>query len=89
MSVNVENTPDAATAPDWDTIEEPIHGVSADLIHEKIKANLEPLIEQISTLTQLLNQLIQEISARDYHMAVPRTHQTHSRLSTRAEVENL
>ena len=34
------------------------------LIEERIKANLEPLNEQISTLTQLLNQLIQNNSAK-------------------------
>ena len=60
MSVIAENTGDAPAARDSKRAEETVHEVLLYLIEEKIKANLEPFYEQISTLTQLLNQLIQE-----------------------------
>ena len=55
--------------------------LSPDLIDEGIKADLEPLNEQASTLTRVLNQLIQESSARDSSTAGPCTQQTLSRRS--------
>ena len=69
MPVNAENTADALEARDWERTGETISGTSADLIEERIKANLEPLNPQISTLTQLLSQLIQDNSARNSPMA--------------------
>ena len=69
-------------ARDSERVDEPIKGVSHhDLIGEGIKAILEPLNEQLSTLTQLLNQLTQKDSARISERADPRTHQTESRPS--------
>ena len=44
-----------------DRADEPITGFLPNLIEKRVKVNLEPLNEQISTLTQLLNQLIQKI----------------------------
>ena len=38
--------------------------LSPNSIEERIKANLEPLHAQIGTLTQIMNKLIQDISAR-------------------------
>ena len=47
--------------------------ISHDLIEERIKANLGPPNEQISVVTQLLNQLIQESSVRNSPTADTRT----------------
>ena len=66
-------------------VQEPINGVSPDRIEERIKANLEPLNEQMSTLTQLLNQLFQGNSARNSPAANTHTQQTQSRLSPSKE----
>ena len=60
MSLNVENTADAPEALDLKKADGPITTVLPDLIEERIKADLGPLNAQISTLTQLLNQLIQD-----------------------------
>ena len=46
-----------------------------------ITANLEPLNEEIFTLTQPLSQLIQENLAHNYLTMCPRIHQTQSRHS--------
>ena len=61
--VNDESTTDAPAAHDSEKVDKPINGVLPDLIEERIKANLELLNKQVSTLTQLLNQLIQDNSA--------------------------
>ena len=74
MSVNAENSADAPAALDSDRADERITRVLSDLIEERIKANLEPLNEQFSTLTQLLSQLIQEKWALNSPTAGPRTH---------------
>ena len=58
MSVSTESTTDTPGTRDPETVQELINGVSHDFIEESIKANPEPLNEQLSTLTQLLNQLI-------------------------------
>ena len=71
--MNAKNTADAPAARFLESAEETVNGVSPDLIEERIKAKLELLIEQISTLTQLLNQLIQENSAHNSPTAGPRT----------------
>ena len=47
-------------------------GCSADLIEERIKANLEPLHAQISSLVQMMDRLIQGNSARGYLTASTR-----------------
>ena len=60
MSVGAENTVDTSAPRDSERIEEPNNGISHELIEEKIKANLGPLNKQLSTLTQLQYQLIQE-----------------------------
>ena len=85
MSVSAENTADAPATRNLERAEETVNGVSPDLIEEKIKANIESLNEQLSTLTQLLNQLIQESSVRNSPTAGPRTQQTQPRRSPRNE----
>ena len=79
VSVNAKNTTDAPAARDLEKVDVCIKGVSPDLIEERIKANLEPLNEQISTLIELLNQLIQK---KTRHI-IP--HQTQSRHSPSGE----
>ena len=86
MFLNAGNIADAPTARDSKNVGEPINGVWPDVIEERIKANLEPLNEQISTLTQLLNQLIQENSACNSPTGGPRTHRTQSEHSPSGEV---
>ena len=51
MSVNAENTADAPAVRNSERAEETVDGVSPDWIEERTKANLEPLNEQITTLT--------------------------------------
>ena len=77
--MNVENTADAPVARDSESVDEPINGVLPDLSKEGIKGNLEPLNEEISTLTQLLNQLIKKNSPRNSPTAGPRNQQTQPR----------
>ena len=86
MFVNAEVSTDTPVSRDSEKADEPIFGVSPDLIEEKIKAVLEPLNEQISMLTQLLNKLIQKNSARNFSSLGPRTYQTQSRHSPSGEV---
>ena len=38
---------------------------SPDLVNERIKASLEPLHAQISALTEMMDRLIQSISAKE------------------------
>ena len=64
MSLGTENTAATPTTREPEQAEEPTNGISHDLIKERIRANLNPLNDQISRLTQVLKQLIQEISAR-------------------------
>ena len=52
-------------------LDEPVTRVSSDLITERIKANLEALNEQISTLNPLMNELIQENSHVTPQQRVP------------------
>ena len=73
MSVNTENSGGALVRRGSNRADEPITGVSSNLIEEGTKANLELLNEQISTLIQLLNQLIQGNSACKSPTAVHRT----------------
>ena len=89
MSVNAEHSGDAPVARDSKRADEPITRVSPDLIEEKIKANFEPLTEQISTLTQLLNQLTQENSTRISPTAGPSTHRTQTRTLPEVNLEPL
>ena len=65
MSVNTENTIYASEASNDERTSETITGVLSKLIKDcVIGAILEPLNAQISTLTQLLNQLIQDNLAK-------------------------
>ena len=74
MSVNTENTIEASEAPNAESTSETITRISSDLNEERIEASLKPLSAQILTLTQLLNQLIQENSAKTNSTAGRCTH---------------
>ena len=78
--MNAESSIDAPVAHDSERADELITRVSPDVIVENIKANLEPLNEQISTLTQLLIQLIHENLARNSPTKGPRTQRTKNTL---------
>ena len=86
ISVNAENTVNASASSDPERVETPANRISHDLIEEIIKAHLGPLNEKISTLTQLLNQLIQESSACNSPTADTRTQQTQARRSPGHEI---
>ena len=73
MSVNTGNIRGDLKARDSERAGRPITGVSTDLTDKKIKVRKETLNAQISTLTQLLNQLIQDNSARNSPTTGPRT----------------
>ena len=89
ISVNAENSVDAHELCDAERADETSTAVSPNLLEERIKSNLEPRNAQISILSQLLNQLIQDNSARDSLTAGPRTHQRQSRHLLSGEVGNL
>ena len=73
MSVNTENTADASETRGAKEMYKSIHRASPELIEERIGADLEPLSEQIATLTQLFNQLVQDNSAKTPPTAGSRT----------------
>ena len=83
--MNVENTANLPAARNPVRAEETVNRVSPDLIEDKIKANLEPENEQLSTLTELVNQLIQESLASNFLTVGPGTQQTQPRSSLRKE----
>ena len=85
MSVSAENTTDTSTPRNQEGIKKPNKGISHKLIEERIKANLGPLNEQISTLNQLLNQLTQERSARNSQAADIHTQLAQPRRSSSSE----
>ena len=74
MSMNSGNIFDSAQPSDVERIREASTGVSSDLIKKRIRANLQPLNAQISTLVYFLNQLIQENLAETTPTAAYRTH---------------
>ena len=49
--MSAENTGNTAVTPNPEEAEEPVNGISHDLIKERIKANLESLNEQVLTVT--------------------------------------
>ena len=64
MSAHEEQPNEASEADTAEWIDEVITEFSSNLIEETIKANLEPLYAQISTLTQMMNKMIKDNSAR-------------------------
>ena len=60
MSTNAENAAHTPALPDSERADELITIISLNLIQKRINANLEPLKAQISTLIELLNQVIQD-----------------------------
>ena len=86
MSARAQNITNVSASSKPEHIGEPTNWIPHHLIEEGTKANLGPLNEQISTLTRLLNQLIQESSARNSPTADTRTMQTRARRSPSTEV---
>ena len=84
--MNAENTTGASAGRDPENVDETFNGVSPNVIEERIKANLQPLNERISTLIELLNQLVKETLARNSATAGPRAQQTQSRPSFSSEL---
>ena len=85
MSVSAENTTDTSAPRNPEHIEESNNGLLHQLNNKRIKANLGPLKEQIPTLTQLLNDLIQQSPARNSPTADIRTQQTQAKRSPNHE----
>ena len=71
MSAHEEQPIEASGTYRAERIDKASTEFSSDLIEERVKANLEPLHEQISTLTQLMNKLIQDNSTRTNSTAGP------------------
>ena len=87
MSVNAENTANAFETYEAEKNSANSKKISTELIEERIRANLKPLSEQISTLTQLLNQVIQDNSAQTTPTAGSRTHRPQTGPSLNREIE--
>ena len=81
MPISTHDTANTCGSRNSERIEETTNEISHELIEEKIKANLEPLKEKIPTLTQLLDQLILESSARTSPTVDTRSQQTRTRRS--------
>ena len=88
MSVKGENSAGAPVAHDSGRPDEHISGLSPDMIAERIEAKLEPLNAQISRLTQLLDQPIQGILARNSPTAGPRTYRACQNPASNSNWEN-
>ena len=78
MSVNTKNTFDAFEAHNAERTGKTITGLSSDVIEERIRANLEPRNVHTLTLTQLLNELIYDNSAKTTRMEDSRKLNPHS-----------
>ena len=74
MSLNTESTIDASKTRNAERTGKTTTGVLSDMIKERIRTNLEPLNAQISTLIQLLHQLIRENSVKITPRLGTRTH---------------
>ena len=74
MYVNIESTIGASKVRGAKRNTETITGVLTKLIEEKITTNFEPHITQISMLNQILNQVIQNNSAKTTPTVGRRTH---------------
>ena len=74
LSVNIEKTVNASDTSNSVKTRKTITGVLSVFIEERIRANLEPLTAQISTLTQFLNELNHDNSVKTNPTAAPRTH---------------
>ena len=60
MSENIKHTANASESRNAKKTRITITGVSSDFIERRIRPNLDHLTAQILTLTQLLNELIQD-----------------------------
>ena len=85
MSVNTENTADASETRGAKKIDKNINRESPELIDKRIRANLEALNEQLSTLTLLPNQLMRDNLVKTSPTAGSRTHQPQMGLSFNRE----
>ena len=72
MSGNAKNTINTSELYETEDINANNDRISSELIKEGFRANLEPLNEQMSNLTQLLYQLIHDSSAGS-RIHVPQT----------------
>ena len=64
MSINAENVTNASKQSNAEESNANNDRVLQELIDERMRANLEPFYEQISNLTQLLNQLINDTPSK-------------------------
>ena len=74
MSLYTENTADASETRVAEKIDKNINRESLELIDKRIRANLEALNVQFSTLTLLPNQLMQNNLVKTAPTAGSRTH---------------
>ena len=88
ISVNAETNADATKARDSEIADGPITGVSPYPIVERVKANVKPMNLQISTLTHLINRLIQDNSALNSPTVGSPTQCTQREPSTGSQVGN-
>ena len=85
MSVNAKYATNTSEPYDTEKIIENNDQISSELIEENIRANLEPLNEHIFTIIQLLNQLIQNNSAKTTPTAGSCTHRPQTGISQNRE----
>ena len=74
MSINTEKTADASEICGTQEIDKSIKRISSELIEKKFRPKLNLLNGHISIFTQLLNQLIQDKSAKTTPTAGTRAH---------------
>ena len=80
-SVIARNIANASKQADVKKINANKDPISTEFLEKRIRTNLEPLNVQISTVTQLLNQIIQDILAKTTPTAGTRTHHPQTRPS--------
>ena len=85
MSVNTQNTAGTSKTRGAEDVDKNINWILPELTEKRIRANLEPLNEQISPLTQLLNQLIQVNSTKTIPTASSCTHRSQTEPSFNKE----
>ena len=74
MTVSAGNTENASETYDAKKINSNKNQVLREVVETRIRANLEPLNQQILNITQLLAQLIQDNSGKTTPMVASRTH---------------
>ena len=74
MSAHGKQPNEASKTHTLERVDEASTKLSPNLIEDRIKSNMEPLHAQISTMTQMMNKLIQDNSARTNSTAGSRDH---------------